>query len=305
MNSSASGFVDRLKTDRQAQMWTLLGTMLLVLLYSYWNSLVGTAEAWSTPMYEHGWLIPAFAAFLIYLKYEPFGEVTPAERWVGAGLVVLATSTRIAASYLTILTAERFSLLPALMGIFILVGGYKTIRWAGLAIAFLVFMFPYPRYVVDNLLRPMQTFATMNSVYALQTFGVDAYRDGNRIELEPKTMNVAEQCSGLKMATTFAALCLGAALISNRPLWERIIVALSGIPIAMIANISRITLTGLLFSLGGKDIDDSFFHDAAGSIMLVFGFGLVVLEMQILSRLVIEDRSNPSTTTGMGLAGAR
>lgn len=305
MNTSAAGILDRLKTDRQAQTWTILGALLLVLVYSYWNSLIGTAEAWSTPMYEHGWLVPAFAAFLIYLKYEPFGDVTPGERWLGVGLIVAATVVRIAASMMTILTIERMTMLPALMGLFILVGGTRTIRWAGLAIAFLYFMFPHPRYIVDNMLRPMQTFATMNSVYALQTFGVEAYRDGNRIEMEPKAMNVAEQCSGLKMATTFAALCVGAALVSNRPLWERIIIALSGIPIAMIANISRITLTGLLFSLGGKDIDDSFFHDAAGSIMLVFGFGLVVLEMQILSRLVIDDHSIPSTTAGIGLANAR
>ena len=253
-------------------------------------------------MYSHGYLIPAFAAFLLYLRREPFGEVTSAERWWGAGLIIAATLMRVLGTYMVQFTLDRLSLLLCLMGVFIMVGGFRTIRWAGPAIGFLVFMFPLPRILVDNILRPMQTMATMSSVYALQTFGLDVYRDGNRIELESQAMNVVDQCSGLRMLTIFIALAVAIVMISNhRPWWERIVILLSSIPIALLVNCIRITLTGLLYSLSvNENIANQIFHDFAGLIMMPLALGFLFLEMQILSRLVIEDKSAPSSL-GVGL----
>jgi exosortase len=288
--------------DRDKSTWTLLGLMVLLVVACYWNTIVGTADAWSSPMYSHGYLIPAFAAFLLYMRREPFGDVTPTERWWGVGIVIAATVMRVAGSYMVQFSVDRLSMLICLMGIFILVGGLRTIRWAGPAIAFLVFMFPLPRILVDNILRPLQTVATMTSVYALQTFGLDVYREGNRIELENQAMNVVDQCSGLRMLTIFIALAVAIVMISNhRPWWERMIILLSSVPIALLVNCIRITVTGLLYSLDvNENIANQIFHDFAGLIMMPMALGFLFLEMQILSRLVIEDKSAPSSY-GMGL----
>ncbi len=288
--------------DRQKSTWTLIGIMSLLVIACYWNTIVGTADAWSSPMYSHGYLIPAFAAFLLYLRREPFGEVTSTERWWGAGLIIAATLMRVTGTYMVQFTLDRLTMLICFMGVFIMAGGFRTIRWAGPAIGFLAFMFPLPRILVDNILRPMQTVATMSSVYALQTFGLDVYRDGNRIELERQAMNVVDQCSGLRMLTIFIALAVAIVMISNhRPWWERIVILLSSIPIALLVNCIRITLTGLLYSLNvNENIANQIFHDFAGLIMMPLALGFLFLEMQILSRLVIEDKSAPSSL-GVGL----
>jgi exosortase len=255
-------------------------------------------------MYSHGYLIPAFAAFLLYMRREPFGEVTAKERWLGVAIIVAATLLRLFASYMVQFTLDRVSLLICLMGVFILVGGLRTIRWAGPAVAFLVFMLPLPRILVDNILRPLQTVATMTSVYALQTFGLDVFREGNRIELENQAMNVVDQCSGLRMLTIFIALAVAIVMISHhRPWWERAIILLSSIPIALLVNCIRITVTGLLYSLNvDENIANQIFHDFAGLIMMPMALGFLFLEMQILSRLVIEDETaGKSTAFGMRL----
>jgi exosortase len=257
-------------------------------------------------MYSHGYLIPAFAAFLLYLRREPFGDVTNLERWWGVGIIATATMLRISGSYMVQFTIDRLSLVLCLLGVFILVGGFRTLRWAGPAIGFLVFMFPLPGFMVDKILRPLQTVATISSVYALQTFGIEVYRDGKRIEMEgASTMNVVDQCSGLRMLTIFIALALAIVLIStHRPWWERIIVLFSSVPIALLVNCIRITVTGLLYSLKlDEQIVNQIFHDFAGLIMMPMALGFLFLEMQILSRLVIEDKSAPqSAHVGLGRA---
>ena len=104
------------------------------------------------------------------------------------------------------------------------------------------------------------------------------------------------------MLTIFIALAVAIAMISNhRPWWERVIIVLSSIPIALLVNCIRITLTGLLYNLNVNDkITDTIFHDFAGLIMMPLALGFLFLEMQILSRLVIEDKSAPSSF-GVGL----
>lgn len=294
--------VHALFQDRQKASWALICILTALVAYSYLNTLIGTAVAWDDPMYNHGYLIPLFAAILLYIRREPFEGVTNKERWIGVGVIVGAIVTRVVASYLVIFTVDRLSLIVCLIGVFVFVGGFRALRWAGPPILFLVFMFPLPRILVDNILRPMQTLATMSSVYALQTLGVDVFREGNRIVLEHRPMNVVDQCSGLRMLTIFIALALAIVLVSNhRPWWDRLIILASSIPIALLVNIIRITLTGLLYNLNiGGDIVEQIFHDFAGLIMMPLALGFLFIEMQILSRLVIEDEHAQSVGIGIG-----
>ena len=289
--------------DPQERSWILIAILTLIVMACYWNTILGTAEAWDSPMYNHGYLIPLFAAFLLYQRREPFGFVTQKEQWWGVGIIAFATLMRIGAAYAVQFSVDRLSLIVCLIGVFVLAGGVRTLKWAGPALAFLVLMFPLPGFMVDNILRPMQTMATISSVYALQTLGVEVFRDGNRIELEHSLMNVVDQCSGLRMLTIFIALAVAIVMISNhRPLWERIIILISSVPIALLVNTIRITVTGLLYNLNlNEDIVNQVFHDFAGLIMMPLALGFLFLEMQILSRLVIEDHSAPKNLSGVGL----
>jgi exosortase/archaeosortase family protein len=116
-------------------------------------------------------------------------------------------------------------------------------------------------------------------------------------------MNVAEQCSGLRMATIFIALAVAIAMIStHRPWWERVVIMFSSIPIALIVNCVRITVTGLLFNLNlDEKIVNEIFHNYPGYFMVPLALGLLFLEMQILSRLVVEDTSVSAKPMGMGM----
>jgi exosortase len=277
--------------DVQKRSWIAIGILTAVLVYVYGNSLWGVASEWEQPEYSHGYLIPAFAAVLLWMRREPFEAVVPtSHRWWGVGLILFGTLVRVYAEQNVRFTVGYVSLIPCLMGIFVLVGGLRVLRWAAAPIAFLVFMFPLPGFLKDNILRPLQTLATRCSVYAMQTLGIDVFRDGNVIHLEQMDMNVVDACSGLRMLTIFLALSVAIAMIvTTRPWWERLIIVVSAVPVALLVNVIRITITGMLYNLNvNEEIAKHFFHDFAGWIMMPMALGFLYLELQILSHLVIE-----------------
>ena len=60
------------------------------------------------------------------------------------------------------------------------------------------------------------------------------------------------------------------------------------VPIALLVNIIRITVTGILYRFS-PELADAVFHDLAGWIMMPLAMGFLFLELQLLSNLFIED----------------
>jgi len=213
-------------------------------------------------------------------------------RWVGVGLIALGIGMRAFGAHTVIFVADNLSFIPCVLGVFVLVGGLPTIQWAGPAILFLIFMYPFPRVVEERVMHPLQRMATVCSNMLLVTLGVDSIREGNLIHLANRMepLNVAEQCSGLRMLTIFTALAVAMAMIfTDRPWWERGIIMLSAIPIALAVNVFRITLTGLLLNFGvGEELIDHVFHDFAGWIMMPMALGLLYLEIYLLGKIFVD-----------------
>jgi exosortase len=293
------------KNSDQVIPWTVLTVLMGLLIYVYLNSLDsrGAMQFWDNPKYSHGWLVPVFTAILLWMRHQPFGPVTPGARWAGVGLLSAGLGMRCLATYYPSHVLEMDSFVPAVAGIFLLVGGWKTIRWAGPAIAFLIFMFPLPGFLDARLLAPLQKVATLSSTYLLQTMGIPSYSEGNRIVIGEVELGVVEACSGLRMLTIFAALAVAITLVTERPLWERIVIILSAIPIALASNIIRITVTAILYLTVGPELVEKVFHDLDGLFMVPLALGLLYVEFQILSNLVIDDTAAGPLQIGPGVAG--
>jgi exosortase len=278
--------------DQLVPLLTIAG-LWIVLVYSYWNSLTLASLAWDDPKYSHGWLIPLACAGLLLFRRKPIGTVTNSARWWGVGMIAGAVLFRTASAFFRINTLDMYSFVPAMMGAVLLGGGWGTLRWAGGPIAFLIFMFPLNMRAERELLVPLQNGATAAATYALQTLGVEAFREGNLITIDQLTLGVVDQCSGLRMLTIFIAMSVCITMIISVTWWEKAIIIVSAIPIALVANLTRITVTGLLLLAAvdstwiTKESADFFFHQLAGYFMMPLGMGLLGLEIHILSRLFI------------------
>jgi exosortase len=183
---------------------------------------------------------------------------------------------------------DAASLLLALAAICLVAGGWPLLKRTGPAIAFLVFMIPLPYELERNVGQPLKTTATVCSTFMLQTLGQPAIRDGNLILIDEVRLGVVDACSGLKMLMTFAAFSVGAVLLMNRSRFEKFMVVLGIVPIAIACNVLRITVTGM----GHVWFTDKnlleFLHDLHGWLMMPVGLLLLALELWVLRRLVVE-----------------
>ena len=278
---------------------TTLVALCAGVIWVYGNTLSVLPNIWEEqPQYSHGYLVPAFACVLLWMRWQPLGESSPSERWAGAALIGVSVLLRLPLSFFAQIIPEMVTVLPALCGAFLLVGGWKALRWAWPAILFLIFMFPLPDFIERGLLNPLQKLATIASTYCLQTLGLAAFREGNRIILGDIKLGVVDACSGLRMLTIFFALSSAIILVTVRPLWERIVIMLSAIPIALAVNIARITVTGVLYEYANKELAETVFHDLAGWVMMPMALGLLYCELQLMAHLVIDDDAQEDAGLG-------
>lgn len=263
-------------------------------LWAYWSTLAEAAERWARdPQYSHGYLVPVFAAVLLWLRRQQLPAAWPP--WSIWGIPVLAAGIgmRLFAAYYHYVWLDPISLLPCLAGVCLLLGGWATFRWAWPAIAFLAFMIPLPHRVAVAASGTLQRIATVASTFVLQLLGLPALAEGNTILIDEIELGVVEACSGLRMLVIFFALSTGVALLIQRRLWEKLVIVISAVPIALVSNILRITATGILHRSAGSDFANLFFHDLAGWVMMPLALGFLWIELKVLDRLLI----NPTQAT--------
>ena len=263
--------------------WGLL--TLVATAWAYGSTLADTAERWnSDPQYSHGWLVPFFAAFLLYHRrsFVPATGFSP--RWWGLAVILLAAIARAASVILYQPWLDAGSLLVAVAGIACTLGGRAGWRWAWPAVLYLGFMIPLPYRLQFALGSQLQSLATRASTYLLQTVGVPAISEGNIILLSKERLGVVEACSGLSMLVTFFALAIAFALVMRRHWLYSVAMILAAAPIAVLANVIRITVTGVLYEANQNKMAQLLFHDVAGWLMMPFGVALLAFLMIFLDR---------------------
>lgn len=287
-----------------------VAALLGALAWAYWPTLRLMADRWAyDPRYAHGYLVPAFALVLLWLRRDRLACVELRPSWWGAVIIAIAAGVRMAGAYVYNDWLDAASLVLSLAGVAALAGGRPALRWSWPAVAFLLFMVPLPFRLELALGWPLQRVATIASAYTLQTLGFAALGEGNIIQMTSSTIGVVEACSGLSMMILFFALATGVVMLIDRPLLDKLIIVASAIPIALIVNILRIVVTGVLNETVGEKVGDVVFHDLAGWLMMPTALLLLGVELWFLSRLLVEAEARPahdsSSRAGAGFAAVR
>lgn len=266
--------------------WTAIG-ITVGLLWAFWPSLRQMAHKWlNDPQYSHGYLVPLFSLYLLWSRRDILEGSRLRPSWWGLLPLALAAGLR----HLATLNYDWFdgvALVLSLFGLVLLAAGGRALMWAWPAVAFLLFMVPLPYRIEVAVAHPLQSVATACTTYVMQTLGMAVIARGNQIVMpNGPPLNVVEACSGLSMLLIFFALSTAMAVVVKRPLLDKLIVLASAVPIAIIANVARITLTGLAQEAFGPELAHKFFHDWAGWFMMPLALGLLWLELGMLSLLL-------------------
>jgi exosortase len=260
-----------------------------LLLWAYWTTLGELAHLWShDPQYSHGYLVPAFALYLLWRRRRQLANVSAGLNVGGLLLLAAGTALRLAGSFFFLPWLDVVSLLPCLAGVCVLLGGWRSLRWSWPALGFLLFMLPLPYRFQVALAQPLQRLATQASTYLLQTLGSPAVAEGNIITINDVRIGVVEACNGLSMLVTFFALSAAVAMLLRGHWIYRAVIVVSALPIALASNVIRIVVTAVLHEKVGSEVANIAFHDAAGFFMMPLALAMMGVELWLLRRVLVE-----------------
>jgi len=269
----------------------LIGTigLMLTFFWAYWPTLTGLVEAWnSEPDYSHGYFVLPLAIVFLWARWDSFPGICDRICWPGLSLILAALALRYLSARFYLDPLDGWSILLWLAGVVWLFGGPRLLAWSGPSIAFLFFMIPLP-WKVETMARvPLQRVATSISVWVLQLLGQPAMAEGNTIFINDVPLEVAEECSGLRIFMGIVALAFAYLILVKRSWWERGILLASVVPVALIANCARIVITAYLNQVWTSEAAHDRIHDWMGFVMIPFAALLFGLVLFYLDRLIQE-----------------
>lgn len=281
--------ISRREANRRS--WHALSPVVVlpILLWAFWPALIGLIQRWlHDARYSHGFLVPLLAVFVwwVHRRNHPISGSEPS--WWGMPILLGGAALRLVGAYYYLDFFDGLSLLPILLGLVLLIGGWPLARPTAPAIGLLIFMLPLPYQLEGALSAPLQRIGTLASTFALQTLGLPAVSEGNIIRIDDLDIGVLEACNGLGMLSAFFAISTTVALVVRRPLLDRLVVFVSAVPIGVFMNLLRLTATGLVYAVVGAPAAQAFFHDLAGWMMMPLALAAVGFELYLLRRLFPE-----------------
>lgn len=265
--------------------WLLAGIVLSALFLLYLPFLKKLVLDWRTnDDYSHGYFIPFLALYFIYSLRDELRKISVRPSNAGLLLIVLGLGQLIVAKIGSEFFLQRTSLILVLMGLVLFFLGHEYLRKLFLPLAYLIFMVPLPAIVWNKVAFPMQLFSSYLTEQVISFFGIPIFREGNVMHLAETTLEVVAACSGLRSLVTMFALSGALALLSPLSKKKKWILFFSAAPIAIFANITRLTGTALLASKYGSDVAQGFLHEFSGIVVFLLGLGLLMGMNRLLTR---------------------
>ncbi len=269
---------------RKKTLWAIGATITLA-TYVFYPVLLLMFRTWrADPDYSHGLLIVPLSLYFAYGKTPQLRRAELDGSWWGAGILFLGVIAVCIGELGGLLTALRSGYVLALMGLVLLLAGRRVFEILLFPMAFLFLMVPLPQSLVNIIAFPLQLIAAGWAVESLQAFGIPALLEGNIIHLAHTQLFVAEACSGLR--SLMALLTLGVVFAQFfRPghMIQQGILVVGTIPIAIVVNAVRVSLTGVLAHNFGRETATGFIHDFQGMITFGMAFFMLLLLARALS----------------------
>ncbi len=185
----------------------------------------------------------------------------------------------------------RFSMIPVILGIVYCLCGREMVRSVFLPVGFLVCMIPIPSILFNVVAFPLKLLAANIATNIIQLLNIAVVRDGNIIHLTGITLEVADACSGIRSLMSMIALGVAYAYLFQNSMLIRTILVLFIVPITIIANVARVTGTGILSHYVGPSAASGFFHEFAGIFVFLAAFAMFIMVGTIVKMLEINLRT--------------
>ena len=167
---------------------------------------------------------------------------------------------------------SRVSFIGALAGSLLFLFGWQRLRVLLFPLAFMLLMVPLPALIFNKIAFPLQLLASHVGEYAISALDIPILREGNVLILANATLEVAEACSGIRSLVSLFTLGIVFGYFVDRRPWVRAVIALSAIPVAILANGLRVASAGVAAHNFGTAGVEGLFHEFSGWVVFVIAF---------------------------------
>jgi exosortase len=121
----------------------------------------------------------------------------------------------------------------------------------------------------------------------MQMCAIPVFREGNVMHLAFTSLDVEEACSGIRSLISLGALGVLFAYLTEARWLPRLLIVGMVVPIAIVANVFRVTATGLLAHYVSVDTALGLFHSVGGlsvfllATLLLLGFSKMIKLVRI------------------------
>ncbi len=254
-------------------------------LLVYFHVIAGLVSDWaSDPNFSHGFMVPFVSLYMVWHKKYILETIDrqPSNSGffiLGAGMILYIVGNLGAELFLM-----RISMIIALAGIIVSCFGLRVLRVLVVPLSYLLLMIPVPAIIWNQIAFPLQLFAAKMAAHSIVLTGIPVFREGNILHLANTSLEVIDACSGIRSLTSLIALTWLFAFIADFSLWKKWVLFLSAIPIAVMVNVIRLTITGMMAARIGPEAAHGFLHDISGMIIFISALILVFFVFFILQK---------------------
>jgi len=241
--------------------------------------------------YSHIALIPLVSIYLIYIKRKEIFAQVNYLFVVGIPVLLLGIALFLGGilwgapldnnNYASLIA---FSIFIFMNGAFILLYGISAYRTALFPLLFLIFIVPIPTALMDNIIYFLQVGSTELTNLLFLASGTPYIRDGFVFHLPNVSVEVAEQCSGIRSSMAIFIVAILAGYMFLKSYWKIIFLVICAVLIAMLKNGIRILTLSLLGNYVDPRILSSSLHKEGGTPFFILGLVLLAPILFFLRR---------------------
>lgn len=266
----------------QKRWFYFIGWVLLSLILYFRPTFELFQLAWHDDTASHILLIPLISAWLLYTERKP----EPRDRGFAFGpaaafflLAVISVVIAMVCSSCTAgdrLSLYTLSLILLLIAGFVLLLGVSTAKSSSFALAFLLFAIPIPEVILNKIIYWLQAGSAAIAGLLFNLSGAPVLRDGFVFHLPKMSIEVAQECSGIRSSLALVILALLVAHFSFRPLWKKIVFTIAGLGMMLIKNGIRIATLTLLANYVDPGFLYGRLHHQGGVVFFLIGLALLL-----------------------------
>jgi exosortase len=268
---------------RSLNRWLIFAAWVLISVVLFAKPVYGVLQlASQDETASHILLIPLITAWLLYTERKPLQpeggfSIWPAMLFVVPSILMALFSLNCqACAPRTRLSGYALALVLLVVGGFIFSLGVAATRSSWFALAFLLFAIPIPDLFLSKIIYGLQAGSAAIAEIFFNLSGAPVLRQGFVFRLPVMSIEVAQECSGIRSSLALLILALLVAHFSFRSFWKKLAFVAAGLCMMLLKNGIRIATLTLLANYVNPSFLTGSLHHQGGIVFFLVGLALLI-----------------------------